>query len=56
MKSTACYFTLDEILALEQIGAINVEVAQRALSPDRRLLDPKTLLHNSGATYTLFVG
>ncbi len=52
----ACYFTIDEILSLEQIGAINVEVAQRALSPDRRLLDPKTLLHNSGATYTLFVG
>lgn len=52
----AGFFSLEEIKGLEQVPAINLEVAERALSPDRRLLDPKTLLHNSGATYTLFVG
>jgi len=52
----AGYFTLKEIEALEQVPAINLEVAKRALSPDRRLLDAKTLFHFSGAPYTLFVG
>jgi len=52
----AGFFSLEEIRGLEQIPAINLEIAERALSTDRRILDPKTVLHNSGATYTLFVG
>ena len=52
----AGFFSLEEIRGLEQIPAINLEIAERALSTDRRILDPKTILHNSGATYTLFVG
>lgn len=52
----AGFFSLEEICALEQVPAINLEIAQRALSPDHRLLQPKTLTHSSGATYTLFVG
>ncbi|HEY7491065.1 MAG TPA: NUDIX domain-containing protein [Candidatus Tectomicrobia bacterium] len=52
----AQYFTLEEIRALEQVPAINLEVAQRALAIDRRLLIPTTMLHASGAVYTLFVG
>jgi len=52
----AGFFNLQEIRGLEQIPAINLEIAERALSTDRRILDPKTILHNSGATYTLFVG
>jgi ADP-ribose pyrophosphatase YjhB (NUDIX family) len=52
----AGFFTLEEIRALEQVPAINLEIAERALSPDRRVLDPKTVVHSSGATYTLFVG
>lgn len=52
----AGYFTLEEIRALEQVPAINVEIARRALAPDRRLLAPLTVAHLSGATYTLFVG
>ncbi len=50
------YFTLDEILALPQVPAINLEVARRALADDRRLLNPQILSHVSGSTYTLFVG
>ncbi len=50
------YFTLDEILALPQVPAINLEVARRALVDDRRLLNPQILSHVSGSTYTLFVG
>jgi ADP-ribose pyrophosphatase YjhB (NUDIX family) len=50
------YFTLDQIQTLPQVPAINLEVARRALSTDRRLLDPQTLTHVSGSTYTLFVG
>ena len=50
------FFSLEEIRALEQVPAINLEVAERALSSDYRLLGPKTLTHSSGATYTLFVG
>ncbi len=52
----AGFFTLEEIRNLEQVPAINLEIAERALSPDRRLLNPKTVAHSSGATYTLFVG
>lgn len=50
------YFTLDEMKALEQVPAVNLEIAQRALSRDRILLSPKTVAHVSGGTYTLFVG
>ena len=50
------YFTLDEIKALDQVPAVNLEIAQRALAQDQRLLSPKTVAHVSGATYTLFVG
>ena len=50
------YFTLDEINALDQVPAVNLEIAQRALAQDLRLLSPKTVAHVSGGTYTLFVG
>jgi NADH pyrophosphatase NudC (nudix superfamily) len=52
----AGFFTLEEIRALEPVPAINLEIAERALSADRRLLNPRTVAHSSGATYTLFVG
>jgi ADP-ribose pyrophosphatase YjhB (NUDIX family) len=52
----AGYFTLEEIRALDQVPAINLEIAQRALAPDRRLLAPQSVAHVSGARYTLFVG
>ena len=52
----AGFFTMEEILDLEQVPAVNVEVAHRALDPDRRLLAPKTVAHSSGALYTLFLG
>jgi ADP-ribose pyrophosphatase YjhB (NUDIX family) len=52
----AGFFTLEEVRALEQVPAINLEIAQRALSADRRLLDPRQVTHSSGAFYTLFVG
>ena len=50
------FFTMEEILKLEQVPAVNIEVAQRALDPGRRLLSPKTVAHSSGALYTLFLG
>ncbi len=50
------FFTMEEILALEQVPAVNIEVAHRALDPKRRLLSPKTVAHSSGALYTLFLG
>jgi NADH pyrophosphatase NudC (nudix superfamily) len=54
---SAAYFSLDEIRMLEQVPSINVEIAQRALSADRRLLIPQTLMHHvTGAPYMLFVG
>jgi hypothetical protein len=52
----AGYFTLEEIRALDQVPAINLEIAQRALAPDRRLLAPQSVAHVTGARYTLFVG
>src|SRR5262249_24190372 len=53
----AAYFTMDEIRALEQVPSINVEIAQRALAMDKRLLMPQTLAHHvTGLPYMLFVG
>ncbi len=50
------YFTLDEIGSLEQVPAVNLEVAERALAQEHRLLVPRTVSHITGATYTLFIG
>ena len=50
------FFTLDEILAIEQIGAINVEVAKQALSAGHRILCPQTIEQVGRGTYTLFLG
>lgn len=52
----ARYFTLDEITALGQVPAINLEVARRALGADPRLLEPLKVPSPSGALYTLFIG
>ena len=52
----AGFFSLEEIRALEQVPAVNLEIAQRALSLDRRLLMPQSVAHISGLMYTLFVG
>jgi NADH pyrophosphatase NudC (nudix superfamily) len=53
----AAYFTMDEIRALEQVPSINLEIAQRALSTDKRLLTPQVLAHHvTGLPYMLFVG
>ncbi len=53
----AAYFSLDEIRLLEQVPSINLEIAHRALSADKRLLMPQTLMHHvTGAPYMLFVG
>ncbi len=50
------YFSLEEIQALEQVPPINLEIAQRALAPDHKLLLPKTVANINRGTYTLFVG
>jgi ADP-ribose pyrophosphatase YjhB (NUDIX family) len=52
----AAYFTLDEIRELTPLPPVNWEIAQRVLSPDRRLLSPKPLKNLNGASFTLFVG
>ncbi len=52
----AGYFSLDEIRALDQVPAINLEIATRVLAPDSSLLSPRSVLHGSGVPYTLFVG
>ena len=52
----AGYFTMEEIRALEQVPAVNLEIAERALAPDQRLLAPRTVSHGSSVSYTLFVG
>ena len=52
----AAYFSMQEILSLEQVPAVNVEVARRALNPEQSLLYPKTIAHSSGTLYTLFIG
>ena len=52
----AGYFSLEEIQALEQVPPINLEIAQRALAPDQKLLLPKTVNNINRGSYTLFVG
>ena len=52
----AAYFDLDEIRQLSPVPPVNREIAQRVLSPDRRLLSPKPLINLNGAKFTLFVG
>ena len=50
------YFSLDEIQALEQVPPINLEVAKRALAPNRSILIPQTVRQVNRGDYTLFVG
>jgi ADP-ribose pyrophosphatase YjhB (NUDIX family) len=52
----AGYFTLEQIRELSPLPPVNWEIAQRVLSPDRRLLSPKPLTNLNGAKFTLFVG
>ncbi|MGH7873490.1 MAG: NUDIX domain-containing protein, partial [Candidatus Binatia bacterium] len=52
----AGYFNLEQIRELNPLPPVNWEIAQRVLSPDRRLLCPKPLANLNGAQYTLFVG
>ena len=52
----AVYLSLDEIRALDPLPQTNWEVAQSALSPEPRLLKPKTVSNQRGAVFTLFVG
>lgn len=52
----AQYFTMDEIRGLDPLPPINLEIAQRALSPDQRILSPQHMTQLNGTTYTLFVG
>lgn len=52
----AGFFTLDQIRALNPLPPVNWEIAQRVLSPNRRLLTPKSLTNLTGARFTLFVG
>ncbi len=50
------YFSLEEIQALEQVPPINLEIAQRALAPDQKLLLPKPVANINRGSYTLLVG
>ncbi len=52
----AGYFTLEQIRGLSPLPPVNWEIAQRVLSPDRRLLSPMPLTNLNGAKFTLFVG
>ena len=52
----AGYYTMEEIRCLEPLPAINLEIAQRALASDQRILSPQHMAQLNGATYTLFVG
>jgi mutator protein MutT len=52
----AGYISLEEIRALDQVPPINLEIAQRALDANRRLLAPRSVAQLTGAIYTLFVG
>jgi ADP-ribose pyrophosphatase YjhB (NUDIX family) len=52
----AGFFTLEEILELEQVPPVNIEIAKRALDPKHNLLSPIPMKHTSGAEYTFFVG
>lgn len=50
------FFSLERIGQLSPLPPVNWEIAQRVLSPDRRLLKPKPLTNLNGAKFTLFVG
>ena len=50
------YFSLAEIEELEQIGQINIEVAQRALGQDHCILHAQTIEQANRGAYTLFLG
>ena len=50
------YLTLEQIDGLEQVPAINREIARRVLSQEKCLLEPQELIHLNGKPYTLFVG
>ncbi len=50
------YLTLEQIERLEQVPAINREIASRVLSQEKCLLLPQELIHLNGKPYTLFVG
>jgi mutator protein MutT len=50
------FFSLERIRQLSPLPPVNWEIAQRVLSPDRRLLTPKPLANLNGARFTLFVG
>ena len=52
----AGYFSLAEVQQIEQIAPVNIEVAKRALAPDRRLFSPQTVSQVGRGTYTLFLG
>lgn len=52
----AGFFSLERISQLSPLPPVNWEIAQRVLSPDRRLLKPKPLTNLNGAKFTLFVG
>ena len=52
----AGFFTLDQIRDLNPLPPVNWEIAQRVLSPNRRLLTPKSVTNLAGARFTLFVG
>lgn len=52
----AAYFSLEQIRQLSPLPPVNWEIAQRVLSPDRRLLSPKPLMNLNGVKFTLFVG
>jgi hypothetical protein len=50
------YFTLDQICDLHPLPPVNLEIARRVLSADRRILKPKPLTNLNGAKFTLFIG
>ncbi len=50
------YLSWDDIQALDQIPAVNLEIAQRVLSPNRHLLMPRSVAHISGVPFNLFIG
>ena len=50
------FFTLDQIRELNPLPPVNWEIAQRVLTPDRRLLRPRPVSNLAGAKFTLFVG
>jgi ADP-ribose pyrophosphatase YjhB (NUDIX family) len=52
----AGFFTLEQIRELDPLPPVNWEIAQRVLSPDRRLLLPKRITNLNGVCYTLFAG